>query len=43
MFYGGGIMNELIFSSKFSLNIVVINKPDQNSSGLGSDFPFMSK
>lgn len=28
MFYGGGIMNELILSSKFSLNIVIINKPD---------------
>lgn len=33
MFYGGGIMNELILSSEFSLNIVTINKPDvQNSS-----------
>lgn len=28
MFYGGGIMNKLILSSKFSLNIVVIGKLD---------------
>lgn len=33
MLYGGGIMNELILSSEFSLNIVILNKPDvQNSS-----------